>query len=337
VSDTLAGLLTIGVLVAGLALLHRPLGAYLAHVFTDPGHWRVERILYRLVGVDPRSEQRWSTYAISVLAFSVTGALLLGSLILAQGGLPLARGASMHWHTALNTAVSFVTNTNWQSYAGESGASPLVQTLGLTVQNFVSPAVGLAVAIALVRGLARSNATTLGNLWVDLTRSLIRVLLPFALVAAIVLLLGGVVQNLTEPTMILTVSGGQQGIPGGLVASQEAIKERGTNGGGYFNANSAHPYENPNPLTSLLEIFLLLVIPFSLPRTYGILVGDRRQGWAVLGLMATLWAGMVGAITWAEVASAQGPLGLSRARSSASASGPQACSPPARRGPQPVR
>ena len=307
--DTTSGLLTIAVLVAALAAVHVPLGAWMARVFTDTRHWRVERLVYRLCRIDPSSEQRWSTYAVAVIGFSVVGIVLLFALIALQGVLPLARGASMNLDTALNTAVSFVTNTNWQSYAGESGTSPLVQTLGLTVQNFVSPAVGLAVAVALVRGIARSSGTEIGNFWVDLVRGTLRVLLPLAVVGAVVLLLGGVIQNLTEPATVTTVSGGSQVIQGGLVASQEAIKELGTNGGGYFNANSAHPFENPNAFTNLVEIFLLLAIPFSLPRTYGILVGDRRQGWTVLGFMATLWGLMVAAVTWAEVSAASGPLG----------------------------
>ncbi|WP_374969795.1 potassium-transporting ATPase subunit KdpA [Terrabacter sp. BE26] len=307
--DTVSGLLTIGMLVASLAIVHVPLGNWMARVFTDEKHWRPERLVYRFVRVDPASEQGWSTYAVAVLAFSVVGVVLLFLMIVLQGVLPFARGAAMHVDTAFNTAVSFVTNTNWQSYAGESGTSPFVQTVGLTVQNFVSPAVGLAVAVALVRGLARSTGSTLGNFWVDLTRGLFRVILPIAVVGAVVLLLGGVVQNLVEPTTVTTLSGGHQVVQGGLVASQEAIKELGTNGGGYFNANSAHPFENPSPLTNLVEVFLLLVIPFSLPRTYGVMVGDRRQGWTVLGFMATLWALMLAVVTWAEVHAAAGPLG----------------------------
>ncbi|GAA2150878.1 K+-transporting ATPase ATPase A chain [Humibacillus xanthopallidus] len=308
-SDTVSGLLTIAVLVAALAAVHVPLGSWMAKVFTDTRHWRVERLVYRLVRVDPASEQRWVTYAVAVLAFSVVGIVLLFLLIVFQSVLPLARGASMNVDTAVNTAVSFVTNTNWQSYAGEAGTSPFVQTVGLTVQNFVSPAVGLAVAIALVRGLARSSGTDLGNFWVDLVRGLFRVIVPLALVGAVVLLLGGVIQNLTAPTTVTTLSGGHQVLQGGLVASQEAIKELGTNGGGYFNANSAHPFENPNAVTNLVEVFLLLVIPFSLPRTYGVMVGDRRQGWTVLGFMASLWALMLTAVTWSEVHAAAGPLG----------------------------
>lgn len=308
-SDTVSGLLTIAVLVAALAIVHVPLGNWMARVFTDEKHWRAERLVYRLVRVDPTSEQGWSTYAVAVLAFSAVGVVLLFLMIVLQGVLPFARGAAMNADTALNTAVSFVTNTNWQSYAGESGTSPFVQTVGLTVQNFASPAVGLAVAVALVRGLARSTGSTLGNFWVDLTRGLFRVILPLAVVGAAVLLLGGAIQDLAGPTTVTTLSGGHQVLQGGLVASQEAIKELGTNGGGYFNANSAHPFENPTPLTNLVQIFLLLVIPFSLPRTYGVMVGDRRQGWTVLGFMATLWTLMLVVVTWAEVHAAGGPLG----------------------------
>jgi K+-transporting ATPase ATPase A chain len=308
-SDTVSGLLTIAVLVAALAIVHVPLGNWMAKVFTDEKHWRNERLVYRLVRVDPTSEQRWTTYAVAVVAFSVVGIVLLFLILVFQGVLPLARGAAMNVDTAVNTAVSFVTNTNWQSYAGEAGTSPFVQTVGLTVQNFVSPAVGLAVAIALVRGLVRSSGAALGNFWVDLVRGLFRVIVPIALVGAVVLLLGGIIQNLTEPTTVTTLSGGHQVIQGGLVASQEAIKELGTNGGGYFNANSAHPFENPNAFTNLVEIFLLLVIPFSLPRTYGVMVGDRRQGWTVLGFMATLWVLMLTVVTWSEVHAASGPLG----------------------------
>ncbi|MGO4602257.1 potassium-transporting ATPase subunit KdpA [Terrabacter sp. 2YAF2] len=307
-SDTVSGLLTIAVLVAALAIVHVPLGNWMAKVFTDERHWRGERLVYRLVRVDPTSEQRWTTYAVAVVAFSVVGVVLLFLVLVLQSVLPLARGAAMNVDTAVNTAVSFVTNTNWQSYAGEAGTSPFVQTVGLTVQNFVSPAVGLAVAVALVRGLVRSSGAALGNFWVDLVRGLFRVIVPIALVGAVVLLLGGVIQNLTEPTTVTTLSGGHQVIQGGLVASQEAIKELGTNGGGYFNANSAHPFENPNAFTNLVEIFLLLVIPFSLPRTYGVMVGDRRQGWTVLGFMATLWVLMLSVVTWSEVHAASGPL-----------------------------
>ncbi len=226
-----------------------------------------------------------------------------------QGWLPWALDRSMDWDTALNTAVSFVTNTNWQSYAGEAGAGYTVQAAGLTVQNFVSAATGLAVAIALVRGLARHSTDRIGNFWVDLVRGIVRILLPLAVVAAIVLLVGGVIQNLTDPTTITTVTGGQQVVQGGAVASQEAIKELGTNGGGFFNANSSHPFENPNAWTNLFEIFLLLVIPFSLPYAYGLMVGNRRQGMVATATMGGLLVTSMGLAAWAEYSAAGSALG----------------------------
>lgn len=308
-STTVSGLLTIGVLVVMLAVCHHPLGAWMARVYTDTRHWRVEHAVYRFVRVDPESEQGWRTYALSVMAFSLVSIAALFALVLVQLRLPLRQGAEgMGVSTALNAAVSFATNTNWQSYAGETGVTPVVQTVGLTVQNFVSAAVGLAVAVALIRGLARSAGRGIGNFWVDLVRGCVRILLPIAGVAAVVLLAGGVVQNLDAPETITTAAGGEQVLRGGLVASQEAIKELGTNGGGYFNANSSHPFENPDAFTNLLEVFLLLLIPFALTRTYGLLVGDRRQGWALLGFAAVLWGTGVALTTAAEV-SASGALG----------------------------
>ncbi|MBO1766276.1 potassium-transporting ATPase subunit KdpA [Allobranchiibius sp. GilTou38] len=307
--DTSAGLLTLLTLVVVLALVHVPLGDYIAHTFTSERDLRVERAIYRVCGVSPRSQQRWTTYAVSLIAFSVASFVLLFALCVLQPHLPLARGASMDVSTSFNTAISFVTNTNWQSYAGEVGASPVVQALGLTVQNFVSAAVGLAVVVALIRGLTRSESGTVGNFWVDLVRGVVRILLPLAVIGAIVLLAGGVIQDLSAPHVVQTLGGGRQTVQSGLVASQEAIKQVGTNGGGYFNANSAHPFENPNPFTNLVQIFLMLVIPFSLPRVYGRLVGDRRQGYAVLGFMGVLWAAGIAVITLAERASATNALG----------------------------
>src|SRR6478736_4367137 len=309
-SDTVSGLLTIGLLVVVLAVAHVPLGNWMARVFTDDKHWRVERWLYRAVGVNPSAEQRWTTYAFSVLAFGLAGFLLLFVLILVQLHLPLAYGAAgMHVDTAFNTAISFVTNTNWQAYSGETGVTAMTQALGLTVQNFASAATGLAVVVALIRGLVRVGTDRLGNFWVDLTRSTTRILLPLSALAALVLIIGGTIQNLDAPTTITTLGGAKQVIEGGLVASQEAIKELGTNGGGFFNANSAHPFEDPNALTTLFEVFLLLAIPFSLPRTYGVMVGDRRQGYAVLGLMGTVWAAVLGLTLWAETHAAQAVTG----------------------------
>ncbi len=308
-SDIVSGMLTIGVLVLALVATHAPLGGYLARVYTSDRHWRVERWIYRTAGADPSKEQPWKVYAASVAAFSLFGFLAVFLLILAQGWLPFHHGETMHLDTAFNTAVSFVTNTNWQSYAGELGTSQTVQAVGLTVQNFASAATGIAVAVALIRALARHQSSQIGNFWVDLVRTTTRVLLPFAAVGAVLLVLGGVIQNLASPTSVTGVSGATQVIPGGLVASQEAIKELGTNGGGFFNANSAHPFENPNALTNLLEIFLILVIPFALPRVYGLMVGDRRQGHAITAFMGTLFAVSIALTTWAEVAASSGMAG----------------------------
>lgn len=300
-----AAWLQAGLLVVLLAAAHVPLGEYLARVFTDPRHLRVERLVYRAAGVDPDADQRWSVYLRSLLAFSAVSVLVLYALLRLQDRLPLSLGhAAVPADGAWNTAVSFVTNTNWQWYSGESTMGHLVQMAGLAVQNFASAAVGLAVAVALVRGFARSRTDRVGNFWVDLVRGIGRVLLPLAFVAAVVLLAGGVVQNLVAPHEITTLAGGTQTLVGGPVASQEAIKDLGTNGGGFFNANSAHPFENPTAWTNLFEVFLLLVIPFSLPRTLGRMVGDTRQGWAITAVMGALWAGAVGVATWAEMTGA---------------------------------
>lgn len=308
-NPTVQTLLYLGTVVVILAVLHVPLGEWMFKVFTDERDWRLERLLYRVVGVAPRSEQRWTVYATSVVAFGVVSVLFLWLLILGQGWLPWGMGRSQDWHTALNTAISFTTNTNWQSYAGETGAGHTVQMVGLTVQNFVSAGTGIAVAVALIRGIARHGTDRLGNFWVDLTRSCVRVLLPIAAVAAVLLIVGGVIQNLDVPHTITTITGGQQVIQGGPVASQEAIKLLGTNGGGFFNANSAHPFENPNGWTNLLEIVLVLMIPFSLPWTYGRMVGDRRQGGVVTAVMGVLYAVSVGLTAWAERAAASGLAG----------------------------
>ncbi len=301
-SSGLAAALSVISVLAILAMIHVPLGSWIHRVFTSPRHLKAERAIYRLVGVDPDAEQRWSVYALSVLGFSAVSIVALWLLIVLQGHLPWSQGRSMHVDTAFNTAVSFATNTNWQSYAGEAGTGYLVQAVGLTVQNFLCAAVGLAAAIAIVRGFAREHTDRLGNFWVDLVRGTVRVLLPFAALAAIVLVAAGVIQNLVEPTTITTISGGHQVIQGGMVASQEAIKELGTNGGGFFNANSAHPFENPNGFSNLFEIVLLLAIPSALPYTYGLMVKDRRQGVAIAGAMGALMFGAMAVLTWIEVA-----------------------------------
>jgi K+-transporting ATPase ATPase A chain len=303
--DALLAVAQAATLVLVLALVYRPLGDYLAHVYTSERDWRVEGVLYRLVGVDPRSEQSWTAYVRGVLAFSVVGVVFVYVLQRAQAVLPFSLGfPAVPEALSFNTAASFVTNTNWQSYSPDVTMGYTVQLAGLAVQNFVSSAVGIAVAIALVRGLARRGSGTIGNFWVDLFRGSFRVLLPLALVVAVVLIAGGVVQNFTGFTDVTTLAGNSQALPGGPVASQEAIKELGTNGGGFFNANSSHPFENPSGWTNLLEIALLLAIPFSLPRTFGRMVGNPRQGAAILGVMIVIAVGSLAALSALEAAGA---------------------------------
>jgi len=302
VTAALAGVLQALTVVAVLVVVHRPLGDHMARVWSSPRDLRVERAFYRLVGVDPTSEQTWPRYLRGVLALSLVGVLALYLLQRLQAVLPLSLGLpAVPEGVAANTAVSFVTNTNWQSYSPEQTVGHLVQLAGLTVQNFVSAAVGLAVAVALVRGLARTRTATLGNVWVDVTRGIVRLLLPFSVLVAVVLLAGGVVQGLSGPEQVTTLTGGTATVPGGPVASQEAIKLLGTNGGGFFNANSAHPFENPTPWTNLVEVVLMLAIPFSLPRTFGTMLGDRRQGRAIAAVMAVLATVSLAALTWAEL------------------------------------
>lgn len=294
-------LLQIALLVIALGVAHVYLGDYLARTFTSTHHLRVERWIYRLVGIDPDADQRWGVYARSVLGFSLVGVLVLYLVLRVQGALPLSLGhPGLPADGAWNTAVSFVTNTNWQWYSGEAVLGHLAQMSGLAVQNFSSAAVGLAVAVALIRGISRSQTERIGNFWVDAVRGTIRVLLPLAFIAAIVLMLGGAVQNFMGLDHVTTLSGGGQTIIGGPIASQEAIKELGTNGGGFFNANSAHPFENPTAWTNLFEIFLLLAIPFSLPRMFGRMVSDKRQGLAIVAVMGLLWAAAAGVAVWAE-------------------------------------
>ncbi|GAA2611843.1 potassium-transporting ATPase subunit KdpA [Actinomadura fulvescens] len=290
-STTAAGIVFIGSLVVAVAVVYRPLGDYMYRVYSGTSHTRVERVIYRLVGVKPDAEQTWGVYARSVLAFSAVGILFLYLFQRVQNKLLLSLGFDpVKPDQAWNTAVSFVTNTNWQSYSGESTMGHLVQMAGLAVQNFVSAAVGMCVAIALVRGLARRKTEHLGNFWVDLTRGSVRILLPLAFAGAIVLISGGVVQNFwnAQDHVVDTVAGGRQAITGGPVASQEVIKELGTNGGGFYNANSAHPFENGTSWTNWFEILLILVIPFSLCRTFGRMVGQNRQGYAIAAVMATI-------------------------------------------------
>jgi K+-transporting ATPase ATPase A chain len=299
----LAGVLQLLALMAALALAYVPLGTYMARVYSSDRHWRVERWIYQGIGADPDTEMRWPAYLRGVLAFSAVSVLFLYLLQRLQGVLPLSLGfRSIGPDQAFNTAASFVTNTNWQSYYGEQAMGHVVQTAGLAVQNFVSAAVGIAVAVALVRGFARSRTGELGNFWSDMVRGVTRVLLPGAFVAAIVLVACGAIQNFAGIHEVGQFLGGSQQWNGGAVASQEAIKELGTNGGGYFNANSAHPFENPTPFTNLFEIFLLLVIPFALTRAFGLMVGSVKQGYAILATMATIWVGFVGLMMWTEFA-----------------------------------
>ncbi|QKZ23043.1 potassium-transporting ATPase subunit KdpA [Streptomyces chartreusis] len=299
----LAGVLQLLALIAALALAYVPLGNYMAKVYSSDKHWRVEKWIYKAIGANPDTEMRWTAYLRGVLAFSVVGVLFLYLLQRLQGVLPGSLGfKSIDPDQAFNTAVSFVTNTNWQSYYGEQAMGHVVQTAGLAVQNFVSAAVGIAVAVALVRGFARSRTGELGNFWSDLVRGTVRILVPIAAVAAVVLVACGAIQNFSGIHEVGQFMGGQQQWNGGAVASQEAIKELGTNGGGYFNANSAHPFENPTPFSNLWEIFLILLIPFALTRTFGLMVGSVKQGYAILATMATIWLGFTALMMWTEFA-----------------------------------
>jgi K+-transporting ATPase ATPase A chain len=300
-SSASAGWLQFGLLVAALAVCYVPVGNYMARVFTSEKHWRVERGLYKLVGINPANDQKWSHYLRSMLAFSAISVLFLYGIERLQHYLLLSEGMkNVPPALAWNTAASFVTNTNWQNYSGESTMGYLTQMSGLAVQNFLSAAVGIVIAIALVRGFMRSKTDKLGNFWVDTTRITVRYLIPLAVVGGIVLMASGVIDNLTSYHTVTTLSGAHQTIVGGPVASQEVIKDAGNNGGGFFNANSSHPFENPNPFTNWFEIFLLLMTAFCLPRTFGKMVKDNRQGFALLAVMVIIWCAAVGGISFFE-------------------------------------
>ena len=300
-SSAVAGWLQLGLLVLALALCYVPLGNWMARIFTSDKHWRVETGVYKLIGVDPEADQKWSAYLRSMLAFSAVSVLFLYGLERLQHYLLLSLGmANVPPALAWNTAASFVTNTNWQNYSGESTMGYLVQMGGLAVQNFLSAGVGLAIAIAMIRGFIRSRTDTLGNFWVDLTRAVTRLLLPLAVVGGLILAASGVIDNFSAYHTVTTLSGAHQTIVGGPVASQEVIKDMGNNGGGFFNANSAHPFESPNPFTNWFEIFLLLLIPFALPRTFGKMVKDNKQGYVLLAVMAVIWLAAVGGISFFE-------------------------------------
>jgi potassium-transporting ATPase potassium-binding subunit len=296
---TSAGVLQIALFFGIILICTKPLGAYMAKVFEGqrtfmhPALRWLEVLTYKVAGVREDVEQRWTQYTASLLSFSIFGFLLVYLLQRAQGHLPFNPQnfgtPVMTPDLAFNTAISFLTNTNWQAYSGESTLSYFVQMAALTVQNFVSAAAGLAIAIAVVRGFARHEMRTIGNFWVDLTRGTLYVLLPISIVAALFLCSQGVTQNLKPYTDVTTVEGAKQTIAQGPVASQEAIKELGTNGGGFFGANSGHPFENPNPTTNFFEMWLLLVIPAALTYTFGKMVGDTRQGWAIFAAFTIMF------------------------------------------------
>lgn len=309
-SATSAGLLQLVLLLAALAAVYKPLGDYMARVYTSSKHLPVEQAVYRVTRVDPAADQRWTVYAAGVLGFSAVSIAFLYVLQRVQTWLPLSLGRdNVNEGTAFNTAVSFVTNTNWQSYVPETTMGHLTQMAGLTVQNFVSAAVGMAVAVALVRGFVRSRTDRLGNFWVDLTRGVVRILLPLSVIGAIVLIAGGVVMSLHSGVTVTGVDGRTSRIALAPTASQEAIKELGTNGGGIYNANSAHPFENPNSWTNLFEIFLLLVIPVSLTRTFGRMVGNVRQGYVLIAVMGFIWAAVL-TVMWIAEYHQSGPATL---------------------------
>jgi len=305
---TVNGWLQIALFSALIILIVKPLGYYMTRVFDgertflSPVLAPVERFTYWLCGVDERREQSWVVYAVAMLLFSLAGFLTLYALMRLQALLPFnpAGQPAVEQGLAFNTAMSFDTNTNWQSYVPETTMSTLVQMAGLTVHNFVSAATGIALAIALVRGFARRSASSVGNFWVDLTRTTLYVLLPISIVATMVLVWQGVPQNLSAYTEATTLEGAKQVIAQGPVASQEAIKMLGTNGGGFFNANSAHPFENPSALTNLIEMLLIFAGGAALTNVFGRMVGDERQGWAVFGVMGILFLAGVVTAYWAE-------------------------------------
>lgn len=305
---TLVGWLQISLLFLAVLLVIKPLGLYMARVFSgertflSPVLGRVERDLYRVSGVNPEKEQSWLGYTLAMLAFSLAGFLALYAMLRLQAYLPLNPQGfpGVPSDLAFNTAVSFVTNTNWQNYAGEATMSHFSQMAGLTVQNFLSAATGMALAVAFTRALARSKVATLGNFWVDMTRATLYVLLPISIVVALIFVAMGLPQTLDASVTATTLEGTNQVISLGPVASQEAIKQLGTNGGGFFNANAAHPFENPTAWSNYLNIFAMLSISAAMIYTFGQMVGNRRQGWALISAMAFLLIAGVAVTYWAE-------------------------------------
>jgi K+-transporting ATPase ATPase A chain len=328
---TFNGWLQIALFCAVIVLLVKPFGGYMTRVFTgertflSPVLGPLERLFYRLSGVDERSDQNWLTYAVSMLLFSLAGFASLYALMRFQAMLPFnpAGQSAVEEGLAFNTAMSFDTNTNWQSYVPETTMSYLVQMAGLTVHNFVSAATGIALAVALIRGFARRSAKGIGNFWVDLVRCTLYVLLPISIVVGLFFVWQGMPQNLGVYTEVTTLEGAKQVIAQGPVASQEVIKMLGTNGGGFFNTNSAHPFENPNAITNFIQIVLIFSIGASLTNVFGRMVGDQRQGWAVFAVMGILFLGGVVVAYWAEAAGnpAFAPLGIDSAASTLQAGG----------------
>ncbi len=294
-------IIQVGIFCALVTAISVPLGLYMARVFAgeptmlDPVLKPIERTIYRVCGIHPEAEETWVEYAVSMLLFSMVGMLVLYAIERLQYYLPLnpQQFGAVAPDLAFNTAASFTTNTNWQAYGGESTMSYFTQMAGLAFHNFVSAAAGIAVAIAVIRGFVRRSAQTIGNFWFDMTRATLWVLLPISVIGALVLVWQGVPQNFSAYTHVKTVEGTDQVIAQGPVASQEVIKELGTNGGGFFNANSSHPFENPTPLSNLLEMLAIFAIAAGLTHTFGKMAGDRRQGWALFGAMGMLF--LVGA------------------------------------------
>ena len=302
------GFAYIALLLGTLIVLALPTGRFIAKVFNGeptrvtPLFRPVELAFYRMAGVDETREMSWKSYVAALLIFNALGLAAVFLLQELQGFLPFnpQNLGAVRWDTALNTAVSFTTNTNWQAYSGEQTMSYLTQMLGLTVQNFLSAAVGLSAAMAVIRGFTRKNAATLGNFWVDITRSVLYLLLPLALIWALLFASQGVIQTLGPYVTAHTLEGGEQVISFGPVASQEAIKFLGTNGGGFFNANSAHPFENPTPLTDFLQVLAMLLIAASLPFAFGAMVNNPRQGWAIFAAMFILYLMGLGFALWTK-------------------------------------
>jgi potassium-transporting ATPase potassium-binding subunit len=285
-----------------VVILHVPLGNYMAQVYTDAGHWRVERLVYRAIGAQPDDQQRCTKYGTSLLAFSAISVLFLYGLLLVQARLPEPWGhKGMTPALAFNTAISFVTSTSWQNYPGESTLGHVGLVAGLGVQAFASAAVGMCVGVVLIRGLAQYQVEEIGNFWVDLVRSVVRILVPLSVIVAVILLAFGVIANFNGAHEVSTLAGGNQAILGGPVAAWEPIKLMSGDGGGAFNVNSAHPFENPTPPSNVVEIVAMLLIPVAFIRTFGVMVGDKKQGWALFAAAAILFVIGTVAIIAAEL------------------------------------